>query len=118
MGNQVYVQSTIFVSVPQPVKDEYEDNELSITYGFRIFDDEGRDYDNNFGKESWKKIREEGLEAVLNHIADFSTAEGNAIASFALSSKKCAYFDGVWTELPGYWEQATHTAPKDEEEIE
>ena len=117
MSNQVYVQSCIFTDVPQPVKDTYEDNELNVTYGFRIFDDEGRDYDNNFNKESWKNMRQSGVESILNYFADFGGNEGAAIAEFALESKKCVYFDGVWTELPGYWKQA-EKAPKDEEEIE
>lgn len=118
MSNQVYVQSCIFVDVPQPVKNEYEDNELTRNYGFRIYDDEGKDYDTNFNKASWKNMRQSGVESILNYFADFGGNEGAAIAEFALNSKKCVYYDGVWTALPGYWEQATQMAPKDEEEIE
>lgn len=117
MSNQVYVQSCIFIDVPAPIKDDYTDAELTINYGFRIYDDEGKDYDTNFNKESWKNMRQSGIESILNYFADFGGNEGAAIAEFALQSRKCAYFDGVWTALTDYWDQA-QKAPKDEEEIE
>jgi hypothetical protein len=111
MGNDVFVQSCKFV-------DYKGDEEQAPSYGFRVFDDEGKDYCNGFAEDVWQELRDKGAEDILKFFINFGSSEGIAIAEFALWIKKWVYFDGKYTQLPGFEEKmAEIKATKDEEEI-
>lgn len=113
MGNDVYIQSCIFTDVNK------KGETLGKSYGFRIFDDEGRDYCNNLAKEVWDEMRAEGPDVILKHFIEFGY-DGQAVAEFAMESKSSVYFDGEWTPISGYQdlEEIEVITKKDEEEIE
>lgn len=113
MGNSVHIQSCIFTDTVGPVKDHYADGELVVSYGFRIFDDEGKDYCNQFAKGPWQELREKGAEEILKFFIEFGGSEGTAIAEFALWTKGWVYFDGEYVKLSSMEEEEA----KDEEEI-
>ena len=113
MANDIYIQSCKFIDVNK------KNEELGVSFGFRIFDDEGRDYYNNLDEEEWNKLRKEGADEVLKFFIEFGY-DGQAIAEFALENKTAVYFDGEWTPVSGYQEleEIEIVTKKDEEEIQ
>jgi len=109
MANDVYIQSCMFVDFNKKNK------EVGRSYGFRIFDDEGRDYYNNLNENHWNKLRQEGPDEILKFFVEFGY-DGQAIAEFAMENKSSVYFDGEWTAISGYPE--VEIVEKDEEEID
>lgn len=65
MANQVFIERTVFQNVDE------KGNLLDATYGFRIYDDHAKDYDNNVSSlEELNKLSSEDLVARARELGD------------------------------------------------
>lgn len=90
MSNQVHIMPTIFI-------DAVHERVKSKTYGFRIYDDYSKDYDN-----TWDEIPElDGklLEKVIASKDNLS--EGKTILNYIKHSQSGLFIDSKWYD----WEE-------------
>jgi hypothetical protein len=89
MSNRVNLVSTKFVNV----KENHE------TFGFRMYDDEGQEYDN-----TWKEIPENDLDVLAKVINESKNIQIMSMLDCIDENKEGIFVDSEWYD----WEQIKH----------
>ena len=91
MSNRAFIQPTIFSDTP--------DGEL--TYGWRLFDDYAKTYENSMPKELWDRLVNDDL-SFMRHVMDNIDEVGDNILDSVVGNG--LYIGGSWYD----WEDVKH----------